>query len=379
MMELPVYLLAYPTVFAVNDEYQIFTPFSDAVLVKIKVGEQWFYDDSNGILRSNVKIHKVVIPMEVLDEAKEYTLVYRKLIERKPYFPTSEEERSLTIPFRPVRGEKLNLYMISDSHNLTTEPIKAGQYFGEQLDLLVMNGDIPNHCGAVENYNTIFQITSGVTKGQCPVVFSRGNHDTRGIYAEEFARYTPNGNGKTYYSFRVGSLWGLVLDCGEDKTDDHDEYGHTVCFHDFRRRETQFIRDIICHKDREYAAEGVKYRLVISHVPFTMQFEEPFNIEEELYGQWTQLLREEIKPQLMLHGHMHKNLVLEPGCPDDFQGQPCTAIVGCKPFGYGSHAEEEEPHFIGCGIVLDGEKAHIVFNHDSEGVLKECDVELKGV
>lgn len=376
-VSLPEYMLAYPTVFAVDDEYQIFIPFSDEVIVKIKVGDRWFYDDSNGILRSNIRIHKVSVPMEPLDQAREYTVAYRKMIQRKPYFPTSEEERCLTVPFRPVEGDELHLYMISDSHNLTAEPIKAASYFGDKLDLLVLNGDIPNHCGAVENYNTIFQIASGVTKGRCPVVFSRGNHDTRGIYAEEFARYTPNSNGRTYYSFRVGKLWGLVLDCGEDKTDDHAEYGYTTCFHDFRLRETEFLRELVCRGQQEYGAAGVKYRLVISHIPFTMLFPEPFNIEHDLYREWALLLKEKVKPQLMLHGHLHKNLLLEVGGPEDYLGQPCPVVVGCRPFGIGENEDGGEKHFIGCAITLSGQKAHVVFNHDSGQIIGETDISFQ--
>jgi LacI family transcriptional regulator len=62
----------------------------------VKVGDNVYYDDCNGILRSNTNMHKVELPMEVLDAAKEYTVVYRKMIERAPYFPTSEDERVIT-------------------------------------------------------------------------------------------------------------------------------------------------------------------------------------------------------------------------------------------------------------------------------------------
>ncbi|MBO5269618.1 MAG: serine/threonine protein phosphatase, partial [Clostridia bacterium] len=78
------------------------------------------------------------------------------------------------------------------------------------------------------------RIAAGVTKGRIPVVFARGNHDTRGKYAERLANHTPTDNGRSYYSVRLGKLWMLVLDCGEDKNDDHAEYGHTMCCHAFR-------------------------------------------------------------------------------------------------------------------------------------------------
>ena len=94
---LPEYMLAYPTVFAVGNNYNIFVPFGAEVIMWVKVGDKVYYDDCNGILRSNTNMHKVELPMRVLDAAGEYTVVYKKMIERKPYFPTSEEERELTV------------------------------------------------------------------------------------------------------------------------------------------------------------------------------------------------------------------------------------------------------------------------------------------
>lgn len=48
-------------------------------------------------------------------------------------------------------------------------------------------------------------------------------------------------NGNTFYDFTLGDIAGIVLDCGEDKTDDHAEYGHTVACHGFRLRETRWL------------------------------------------------------------------------------------------------------------------------------------------
>jgi len=368
---LPEYMLTYPTVFAVADKYNIFVPFSDEVIMYVKVGERKYYDHCNGILRSNTNMHKVELPMAVLDEAKEYTVVYRKMIERAPYFPTSEDERELTVSFKPVKDNgPINVYHISDAHNLVAEPVAAGRFFGEDIDLLILNGDIPNHSGDVKNFNAICEIASGITRGSCPAVFARGNHDTRGIHAEDMPNYIPIHNGKTYYSFRVGSLWGLLLDCGEDKRDTNAEYGHTICFHDFRLEETDYIRQIIANAEREYAAEGVKRRIVVSHIGFTHIDKPPFDIEQELYGEWTRLMREYIKPDLLLYGHYHFVGISMPGCEFDGQGQPCPAIIGSKPI----FDNEKGNSFIGCALTLfeDG-KTRVVFN-DDKGVIHRDEI-----
>lgn len=359
---LPEYMLTYPTVFAVGNNYNIFVPFSDEVIMWVRVGDRVYYDHCNGILRSNTNMHKVELPMSVLDEAKQYTVVYKKMIERKPYFPTSEPERELTVDFRPVPDDgNINVYHISDAHNLVAEPVAAGRFFGDDIDLLVLNGDIPNHSGDVKNFNAICEIASGVTGGRCPAVFARGNHDTRGIHAEDMPNYIPIKDGKTYYTFRVGCVWGLLLDCGEDKRDVNEEYGGTICFHQFREDETEYIRSVIANAENEYAAEGVKHKLVISHIGFTHIDKYPFDIEQELYGEWTRLMREYIKPDLLLYGHYHFVGISRVGCEFDDQGQPCAAIIGSKPI----FDKEKGNSFIGCAITLnsDGSK-RIVFNDD---------------
>ena len=367
---LPEYMLAKPTVFAVEDQYQIFVPFSEQVIMWVKVGDQIFYDDCNGILRSNTLMHKVLLPMRALDEAGSYTVVYKKIIERKPYRPTSEPEREITVSFRPVpkQGE-IRLYHVADAHNMVDFPIAAGQYFGDSLDLLVLNGDLPNHSGDIRNFDAICYIASGITGGHCPVVFARGNHDTRGLHAEDMPNYIPTRNGWTYYTFRVGCVWGLVLDCGEDKDDSHEEYGGTVCFHQFRLRETEFIKEVIANAKKEYEAEGVQHRLVISHIGFTYIKKAPFDIENEIYTEWCRLMREYIQPELLLYGHYHKTYISPVGSDFDHRGQACTAIIGSKPI---RDENKNGLGFVGCGIVLrEDDKKRVIFNDHTGAVLSD--------
>lgn len=352
-----------PTVFAVGSNYQIFIPLDIEAIISIRVGDKVYYDDSNGILRSNSLMHRVEIPMSELDKACKYTVICRKMIERKPYFPTSEEPFEVSFVFRPVKGENINIYHISDAHNMESQPIAAGQYFADSLDLLILNGDIPNHSGEIANFNSIYRIAYGITKGEIPVVFSRGNHDTRGIHAEEFVQYTPNDNGKTYYTFKLGPLWGLVLDCGEDKLDSHEEYGNTVCFHNFRLKETDYIKSVVANAENEYSRDGVKHKIIICHIPFMRKDVKPFDIEQDLYKEWTKIICENIKPELILFGHTHKCAVYEAGGDYDNYGyQNCPAVVGSEP-------DFEKKTFIGCGVTLSNEKPSIIFNDNELNII----------
>ena len=360
MKQIPSAFLTTPVVYAVGHEYQIMVPVSCETLMWVRVGDRCYYDDSNGILRSNTTTHRMIVPMDELDRSGEYTVCFRRMIERKPYRSETGEIEYYRSVFRPVTKSPVNIYHISDSHNRVETPVAAGRYFGEDLDLLILNGDIPNHSGEIAYLTTIHQIASEITGGEIPVVFSRGNHDTRGIYAENIADHTPTRNGVSYFSFRLGHIWGLVMDCGEDKPDDHEEYGHTICCEDFRQRETAYLKAIIANAKNEYEAEGITNRLVIVHNPFTETLEPPFDIEQETFGEWTRLLREHVQPQLMLCGHVHQCRISLPGSAHDHKGQPCPVVCGSQP---------QAERFLGAAFVLDGEGCRVIFNDDRGNIV----------
>ncbi len=338
-----------PAVFAVGNSYHIMVPVECESIMWVKVGDENYYDESNGIMRSKTYIHRMIVPKDKLDSAKEYTVCLRRVIDRKPYFPETEDEENFVYKFKPVEGDKIRLFHIADTHNMIEQPYAAAKAYGD-IDLLVMNGDIPDHSGTQENILNVYYIAEKITGGRIPIVFARGNHDMRGAMAENFAEYTPNENGCTYYSFRMGDMWGLVLDCGEDKDDSSEAYGYMVACHDFRLRQTEYIKKVIANAENEYAADGVKYKVVIAHNPFTKICNPPFDIETEIYSQWVRLLREEIKPDMILCGHLHKTTVIECGSEEDAHGQPCPVVIGAKPV-----KTENGNHYIGAGISLDGE------------------------
>lgn len=353
-----------PAVFAVGKEYQIFVPVTVETLMWVQVGEDCFYDDSNGILRSGRRLHRMTLPQSLLDSAKAYTLCYRVVRERKPYFSDVDEVITETFSFRPVSNAPIRAFHIGDAHNMVNAPVAAARVFEKRfgpLDFLILNGDVPDHSGSIENFDNIYEIVGRITHGAFPAVFSRGNHDTRGIFAEAIAEYTPTRDGHSFYSFRLGSIWGLILDCGEDKPDGNPEYGHTICCHAFRLRESRYLEAVIAHAREEYSEPGISHRLVICHNPFTMRYPAPFNIEEDLYSRWAQLLAESVKPDLMIGAHTHRLLVSYPGDTFDALGQPCPLVVGAEP-------RIREDYYAGAGFIFENDTIQVAFT-DSLGCL----------
>lgn len=359
---LPALFTGYPTVYIYEDTYHIMIPLEKPALCWIQVGDQTYCDHFAGVLRSDTLVHRCIVPRDLLDRVGGYRVYYRKIIDRVPYYPQSEEPECCFFSFRPVPTGEARFYHLADMHSRMLEScIRVAAHWEGKLDGLILNGDIPNHCGEPERPGHILQLAGAITKGAIPVVFARGNHDTRGAYAEKLGDYIPHREGRTYYTFRLGDIWGLVLDCGEDKPDPNIEYGGTICFHAFRQAEDAFIRSVLAKG--EYRDPAIKHRVVVAHMPFSRVNKPPFDIELPLYREWCTLLREEIQPEFMLCGHLHRAAVYLPGGELDQLGQPCPILIGGKPAG--KEPAPEEPLYIGALCHFTPEGIHITFNDET--------------
>ncbi|MBR5156435.1 MAG: metallophosphoesterase [Clostridia bacterium] len=356
-----------PAVFAAGNNYHIMVPVNVPTLMWVKVGDKCYYDASNGIMRSEVKVHTMLVPMDILDKEKKYTICVRKIIERKPYFTEVEDVVEYPFDFKPVSGENVRAYHIADAHTMVEFPVKAAKTYGD-IDFLILNGDLPSYITTEEDVFVVYEIAEKLTGGNIPIVFSRGNHDMRGVGAELFAQCTPCVDGKSYYTVRLGNIWMLILDCAEDKPDDHEAYGHTVCCHDFRMAQTEFIKDVIKNAENEYNADGTEHKMVIVHNPFTCKLKPPFDIEEDIYKEWSKLLRDSVKPRLLLCGHTHKLAVNEVGGEKDAYGQPCTMVVGAEPEIYDPKVSDKKS-FKGAGLCFKNGEIEVTFTNCSGEVL----------
>ena len=355
-----------PAVFAVGTEYQIFVPVNTGCVMWVRVGDNCYYDHSNGVLRSDTLLHKITVPQCELDAARRYTVCYRIMIERKPYFSETSEICETEFGFDPLPDGRFTAYHIADAHGMVDAPCAAAESFAHEwggIDMLILNGDVINHSNKLEYFDTFLAIAEKITHGTKPIIFSRGNHDTRGIYAEKIADYSPTRGGFSYFTFRLGSLWGIVLDCGEDKPDTNEEYGGTNCCHAFRLDETAYLEEIASRANEEYAREGITHRVVIAHMPFTMKFSPPFNIEEDLYGHWTHLIGERIRPDALISGHTHKLSITRPGGERDAYGQSFPTVVASEP-------DTKGGKFIGGGFIFEKNGIRVVFT-DENGTVAE--------
>lgn len=303
-------LCLHPAVCAVERDYVIILLCREKALASVVIAGETYTDSINGVMRTDTLVHKIRVPMEALDRAGHYTVHVAPLADHCNYWAKPEPTQAYEYDFRPVPADTdapVKLYVLADTHGNAVTPAEAA-LLREGLQVLVLNGDIGDSADTPDMITTLHRIASTVTKGEIPVVYARGNHDTRGHNAEHLADYTPTRrgaeNGATAFSFRLGPVWGLVLDAGEDKPDGVAEYGGVIDMPVFRRAQTEYFKSLIADKANEYEADGVKYRIAVCHMPFQWSSWSFSKTTPEIYAEWIHILNE-MNIQLFLCGHMH--------------------------------------------------------------------------
>lgn len=320
------FLKCLPTVFVVGTEYEILITSEKNGLFSVKIDEEIFYEENTGLLKSERNHAKIRIPQEKLNQAEKYEILFRETVERKDYYSQFKQTETQTFSFKPLKKTRdIRAYHIADVHYLFEMAKGTASYFGEEIDLFIVNGDI-GEVNTEQNYYEVCAFTGEISKGQIPVIFIRGNHDTRGNLAEKYEEYFPVQSGKTYFTFELGCLNGVVLDCGEDKRDGGIEYGGMNLFEIYRRREREFLKTVNLDKD--------KIRFAISHicpVMTTFQKGDIFDIERELYAEWNKEL-ERMGIDFMLCGHYHRAFILSPDDERNILEHNYPVVVGSACF-----------------------------------------------
>ncbi len=367
------FLACTPTVFVIGDSYEILLYANAPGLFSLRVGDETYYEEGSGVLSSGNTFVKIRVPQAALDAAKEYEVIYRKTVLRRAYFSQFEEEETAVFAFSPVPSEgDVHIYYTADVHYHFATAERTVTYFGDKLDLLIANGDL-GEVEKEEDYLDVCRFLGNASGGHIPVVMARGNHDTRGRLAERFTDYFPADGKRTYYTFTLPALSGIVLDCGEDKWDNHEEYGGgyngervyngTNIFERYRREEAAFLRSLEIGGDRPLIA--------ISHIcPSMSTFNKGdiFDIEHERYAEWNRELAR-LGVDVMLSGHLHKTFLLEPHDERATTDNPYPVIVG-------SSMTYSGDTIVGTAITLRRDGLTYQFTNQDHAVLEEGEIKF---
>lgn len=364
----PFRISAGATVFAVDGEYQIAFATSQKSTGAVTVGGETYYDQTNG--QNNIqKLHKISVPASRLDEAKSYTVSAQGVALNTAYLPSKGKKISKEYSFRPVdESDGLQIYNLSDTHECIAGPANAAKWFGDKLDLLILNGDIINDVSSEYQISLIYKLANAVTNGSIPVIYTRGNHECNGYLAADFGKYVGCADRGFYYTYKVGTTLSLlVLDTNNDMADDNALISPIANFGEVRKAETEWL-------ETQQGWNDCEYNFVIAHIAYPLAG----YVSEKCH--WGNYAREWVvltngKADLAICGHSHRT---------DFQLKTDDNPLAEYPVLRGSlrsntraHGEGVTPfEFTGTAIELKNGTVEIKFTNAKKQVLGEHSFEV---
>ena len=302
----------YSVVFSTNDTGSAYIEYSfDGESYKV-------YDSIGGKKRTDTMIHSISVPYEHLKN-NSYKVGSVRVIESYSYGSRlGKEVVSDSYTLKINDSENQQWLVISDWHTMLDTAYSAIDYAGEYDSVILLGDATPGVDFEQQVVTNIVEFGGEVSEGTKPVLFARGNHETRGDYAGELN--SALGLDKFYYTADIGPYSFLVLDSGEDKDDSHPEYGDTTDYNTYRADMTEWLSELEFENDKI---------VTLCHAWSISE------VEQELSDKaWQELDR--IGTRLMISGHYHQ----------------------CRTLGDGSEREAEifsrYPHIAG---YLDGGKS----------------------
>lgn len=293
-----------PAVFDCGDEYYAVvwvtsTKGSGYVKYTYNGEEKVIWDTSTGIVNTDDTIHSVLVPKEELQGNKYkvgsqyvgykygYNAALGKTVESKEY------------SFRGIpKDDGIKFLSISDIHYMEKEMKKSLEYFADETpDFVVMLGDITSTLETKSQFTDYFlKDAAYLSQSVIPIVYARGNHETRGEFGAELINYLPTETDDFYFTFDFGSLGAVVIDSGEDKEDSHEEYDGLIQFEEYRNREYNWLTSL---EKSEF--ENCRYKIAFSHNP---------KISNYFGKDWTAPLKA-LDMDLIIGAHYHRTEFIE--------------------------------------------------------------------
>lgn len=267
-------------------------------------------ESSDGIITTGT-VHRVILNGLTAGAVYSYKAVSRPLKNHYAYHSDyfaeiSSTTRSFKMP--DLSAKEVSFVVLNDVHEqkgVILRLLSLSQTAGSNF--VVFNGDTFNYMYSQQQVEDVFMrpVTAALS-GQKPVLFIRGNHETRGAFADKLKRYT--GSNGYYYSYNDGPLHVIVLDAGEDKADGHEEYSGLADFDNYRMIQTAWLkRDI-----ESTSYQKAVFRVVIMHIPlFNENSSERSHGADHAANLWKKML-DDGRIDLLIAGHTHKYGIINP-------------------------------------------------------------------
>jgi predicted phosphodiesterase len=216
-------------------------------------------------LKTYKKIHKIRLQNLKPGTEYSYRICYQEITCINPVtFGETIRSDEYSFKTQEVSGKEFSFLILNDVHD---RPETILHLFGltknDPYDFVCYNGDMMNQVNdETQIINHLINPSTEIFASCKPFMYVRGNHETRGVFAGHLYDYLDTGE-TPYYSFSYGQAFFVVLDSGEDKTDDHKEYFGLVSFDKYREKQALWLEQQL----KSEAAKTAKFRIVIMHIP----------------------------------------------------------------------------------------------------------------
>ncbi|MDR3345314.1 MAG: metallophosphoesterase [Oscillospiraceae bacterium] len=256
------------------------------------------YEQSSGTIKSDDTIHVVKVPKAKLDN-NSYSVHSQYTFLNFAYFSIKGKTvDSSTYNFRGYSGQdEIKALTFSDIHGLYADSFIVAKMLVDKPDLVLLPGDITLDWLLVKQtfVDEVLNTAAVLSESSCPVVYARGNHETRGAFATEVKKYFPTNTGELYFTTNYGPISMLVLDTGEDKVDTDPEYGGLANFEAYRAQQYEWMTNL--QKD---VSQDYQYRMTIAHIP---------TIDNHFGTDWIAPMKNNLDINFMVSGHTDPNAI----------------------------------------------------------------------
>lgn len=256
-------------------------------------------------LQPGTKYRYRVVSKEVTEWKSQNKAYYGRVVSTDVY-----RKRPLALRTLKEKTDTVSFVVFNDIHGKASFMRDLGKSIDfKSEDMIILNGDMANH---LESESQIFSdyvdTLVSMAASEVPLIYTRGNHETRGLFADELINYFPTHDGNFYQFFTVGDTGFLILDCGEDKPDNDIEYNELADFDRYRKNEAKWLENMI--NSTEY--QKTKVRIAILHIPLAGK--SPWHGNIHLQQTLLPVLNKAgIKVMLSGHTHNYSYHPAEPG------------------------------------------------------------------
>lgn len=222
---------------------------------------------TDGLVNANNRIHEVKLSPLKPGATYKYRVASKEINDFQPYKLTyGETVYSDVYSFTTLNhaAKEVQWLILNDIHDRPKSFEQLIKINGDApYDYVFLNGDMFDYqTDEQQIIDHLITPCTGSFASQKPMLFVRGNHETRGKYARQLKDYFSYPKGQ-YFSFQLGPVFAIALDTGEDKEDTHPVYAGIVDFDHYRLQQATWLEQQMQSK----AYRNARFRVVMMHIP----------------------------------------------------------------------------------------------------------------